>query len=115
MTLNYTYLANLAEQIPEIPPDSIVSRTIYSDDQVKAILFGFAAGQELSEHTSAQMAVLHFIQGEADLTLGDHSMSAQVGTWVHMPPRLPHSVYARTQVLMLLLMFKTSSSTEKQE
>jgi quercetin dioxygenase-like cupin family protein len=114
MTLNYTYLANLAEQIPEIPPDSIVSRTIYSDDQVKAILFGFAAGQELSEHTSAQTAILHFIQGEADLTLGEQSMSAQVGTWVHMPPRLPHSVYAKTPVLMLLLMFKSTSSAEKQ-
>lgn len=115
MTLNYTYFANLDTQIPEIPPDSIVSRTIYSDDQVKAILFGFAAGQELSEHTSAQTAVLHFIQGEANLTLGEQSMSAQVGTWVHMPPRLPHSVYAKTPVLMLLLMFKSTSSAEKQE
>lgn len=115
MALNYTYFANLDTQIPEIPPDSIVSRTIYSDDHVKAILFGFAAGQELSEHTSAQTAVLHFIEGEADLTLGDHSMSAQVGTWVHMPPRLPHSVYAKTPVLMLLLMFKSTPSAEKQE
>jgi len=115
MTLNYTYLANLAEQIPEIPADSIISRTIYSDDQVKAILFGFAAGQELSEHTSAQTAILHFLQGEADLTLGEQPLSAQVGTWVHMPPRLPHSVYAKTPVLMLLLMFKSTPSAEKQE
>lgn len=106
MTLDFTYFANLAAQIPEIPADSIVSRTIYSDNQMKAILFGFAAGQELSEHTSAQTAILHFVEGEADLTLGDQSTSAQAGTWVHMPPRLPHSVYAKTQVLMLLLMFK---------
>ncbi len=113
MTLDFTYFANLAAQIPEIPADSIVSRTIYSDDQMKAILFGFAVGQELSEHTSAQTAILHFVEGEADLTLGDQSMSAQVGTWVHMQPHLPHSVYAKTQVLMLLLMFKPGSSPEK--
>jgi quercetin dioxygenase-like cupin family protein len=109
MSFNYTYLANLVEQIPEIPPDSIVSRTFYSDEQIKAILFGFAAGQELSEHTSAQIAILHFVQGEADLTLGDQMMTAQAGTWVHMPPHLPHSIVAKTPVVMLLLLLKKST------
>lgn len=106
MNLDYTYIANLVEQIKDIPPDSIVSRTFYSDEQMKAILFGFAPGQELSEHTSSQTALIHIIQGEADLTLGSDSRPAQAGTWVHMPPRLPHSVVAKTPVLMLLLMFK---------
>jgi quercetin dioxygenase-like cupin family protein len=106
MSLDYTYIASLVEQVKDIPPDSIVSRTFYSDEQMKAILFGFAAGQELSEHTSSQTAIIYIIQGEADLTLGDDSRPAQAGTWVHMPPRLPHSVIAKTPVLMLLLMFK---------
>jgi quercetin dioxygenase-like cupin family protein len=106
--LNYTYLANLLEQIPEIPADSIISRTFYNDAQVKAILFSFAAGQELSEHTSTQTAILHFIQGEADLTLGSEKMAARAGTWVHMPPQLPHSIVAKTPVLMVLLMIKPS-------
>jgi hypothetical protein len=51
MSLDYSYIASLIEQVKDIPPDSIVSRTFYSDEQMKAILFGFAAGQELSEHT----------------------------------------------------------------
>ena len=106
MNLDYTYIANLLEQVPDIPADSIVSRTVYSDDQLKTILFAFAPGQELSEHTSAQTAILHFVQGEADLTLGADTMTAQAGTWVHMPPHLPHSITAKTTVLMLLLMFK---------
>lgn len=106
MNLDYTYIANLAEQIKEIPPDSIVSRTFYSDERMKGILFGFAAGQELSEHTSSQTALIHILEGEADLTLGNDSQPAQAGTWVHMPPQLPHSVVAKTPVLMLLLMFK---------
>jgi hypothetical protein len=33
-------------------------------------------------------------------------MDASAGSWVHMPPRLPHSLYAKTPVIMLLLMFK---------
>lgn len=102
----YTHIANLIEQVPDIPADSIVSRTVYSDDRLKTILFGFAPGQELSEHTSAQTAILHFVQGEAELTLGEDTMTAQAGTWVHMPPHLPHSITAKTTVLMLLMMFK---------
>ena len=104
---SYTYLNNLLNQVPDIPPDSIISRTLYSDGQLKTILFAFAPGQELSEHTAAQMAILHFVEGEAYLTLGEDTMSAQAGTWVHMPPHLPHSIVAKTSVVMLLLMVKS--------
>ncbi len=103
----HTFIKNLVEQVPDIPADSIISRTVFSNEQLKAILFAFAAGQELSEHTSAQTAILHFLQGEADLTLGEETMTAQAGTWAHMPPHLPHSIYAKTPVYMLLLLVKT--------
>lgn len=98
----FTLIGDLLAQLPEIPPDSIVSRTFYSDDRAKAILFGFAAGQELSEHTAARPAILHFLQGEARLTLGSHATTAGPGTWVHMQPHLPHSIHAETAVVMVL-------------
>lgn len=107
MTADYTYVPDISDLVTEVPDDSIVSRTFYTDDQVKVILFGFAAGQELSEHTASQPAVLHFLQGEADLTLGDDEMEAQAGTWVHMPPNLAHSVVAKTPVVMLLLLMQS--------
>jgi quercetin dioxygenase-like cupin family protein len=106
MSQNYTYIPNLLTQKEDIPAGSILSQTIYGDAQLKAILFTFAEGQELSEHTSAQTAILHFLQGEAELTLGDDKLAAQAGTWVKMAPRLPHSIVAKTPVTMLLLMFK---------
>jgi quercetin dioxygenase-like cupin family protein len=53
--------------------------------------------------------MLYFVQGEAGLTLGDDSMAAQAGTWVHMPPQLPHSIVAKTPVVMFLLLLKTPS------
>lgn len=99
---SFTLIDDLMAQLPDVPPDSIVSRTFYSDDGVKAILFGFAAGQELSEHTAARPAILHFLQGQARLTLGDHATSIGPGAWVHMQPNLPHSVCAETMVVMLL-------------
>lgn len=97
---------DLLSQLPDIPPDSIVSRTFYSDPSLKAILFGFAAGQELSEHTAAKPAILHFLQGRARLTLGDQEMAVGPGAWVHMSPNLPHSIYAETAVVMLLYLLQ---------
>lgn len=100
----FEFIPNLVAELPDIPADSIVSRTLYTGDDLKVVLFGFAPGQELSEHTASQPATLVFMAGEADLTLGDDQRAAQAGTWVHMPPNLPHSVVAKTDVVMLLLL-----------
>ncbi|GAB4578070.1 MAG: cupin domain-containing protein [Anaerolineales bacterium] len=102
--MSYTYIPSLLSFLPEIPPDSILSRTFYNGDEMKAILFGFAAGQELSEHTAARPAILHFLSGEACLTLGEDEMETRPGTWVHLPAKLPHKVFAKTPVTMLLLL-----------
>ncbi|MCA9969298.1 MAG: cupin domain-containing protein [Anaerolineales bacterium] len=101
-----TFFPNLADLVADAPTDSIVSRQILKDERLHAILFQFAAGQELSEHTSAFPAVLHFLDGRARLTLGDAAQTAVAGTWVHMPARLPHSIVAETPVTMLLLMLR---------
>jgi quercetin dioxygenase-like cupin family protein len=105
MTADYTLIDNLPGLIGAIQPDSIISRTFHKDEHLKAILFGFDAGQELSEHTSSQAAIIQVIQGEAVVTLGDDRHELAAGAWIHMPPRLRHSVHARTPLVMLLLMF----------
>ncbi|HZD58517.1 MAG TPA: cupin domain-containing protein [Anaerolineales bacterium] len=107
----YTFIQDLAGQIPEIPDDSILSRTLYTEDQFKAVLFGFAPGQELSEHTSSQAALLYFVQGEANLTLGNDEMKAGAGTWVHMAPRLAHRILAETPLIMLLILLKPKADS----
>jgi quercetin dioxygenase-like cupin family protein len=106
MSSEATWIENLAALMPVISPDSIVSRTVFDGPGLKATLFGFAAGQELSEHTAAVPAVLHFLQGTARLTLGGKAASASPGTWVHLPARLPHTVAADEEVVMLLLLLR---------
>ena len=104
MSDNYTHIADLAKEV-EPPDDGILTRTLFNDDDVKAVIFGFGQGEELSEHTASMPAILHFIQGEATLTLGDETVEAQPGTWIHMAPNLKHSVKTkRPGVLMLLLL-----------
>jgi quercetin dioxygenase-like cupin family protein len=102
----YTYLPDLRSLVPDIPADSIVSRTIHKDERLNIILFAFAPDQTLSEHSTPLAATLYFVQGDAELTLGSDTLTAQTGTWVQMPPRLPHSIRAKTELLMLLTMIR---------
>jgi quercetin dioxygenase-like cupin family protein len=88
------------------PEKGILSRTLHNDDRFKVVLFGFAQGEELSEHTASMPAILHFLQGEAKLTLGDDSIEAKPGTWVHMTKGLRHSIQAKSPVIMLLMLLK---------
>lgn len=101
----YTYYPSLEAEAP-IPENGILSRTLYNDDHIKVVLFGFAPGQELSAHTAPMAASVCFVSGEARLTLGEDVQEVKAGAWVHMTPKLQHGILARTPVVMLLTMYK---------
>jgi quercetin dioxygenase-like cupin family protein len=102
----YTYMEQLASAVAEPTPDSIISRSILKNEATDVTLFAFAAGQELTEHTAARPAILHFLQGEAEISLGADTKRATAGTWVYMTPHLPHGIKAETAVTMLLILLK---------
>jgi len=101
----FAYFADLVTEV-EHPADGTLSRTLHQDDRLKVVLFGFSGGQELSEHTASTPAIMHFLSGEATVTLGDETVSAGAGTWVHMAPNLPHSIRTASPVTMLLLLLR---------
>lgn len=101
----YALFADVGQLI-EPPVDGTLSRTIFQDDQLKAVLFAFSAGQELSEHTASSAAIMHFLLGEASITLGSDRHHVEAGSWIQMPPQLPHSIRTKSPVVMLLLLLK---------
>jgi quercetin dioxygenase-like cupin family protein len=105
MDTNYLFTKSVLNEI-EIPKNGILSRTLFANEQVKVIVFGFDTGQELSKHTASSTAMLHILQGEATLTLGDHVMEVREGAWAQMAPRLEHAIFAKTPVIMLLYMLQ---------
>lgn len=109
MSPAYSFLKDLATEI-QAPAKGILSRTIFNSDRVKAVLFGFASGEELSEHTASMPAIMHFLQGESKVTLDGDAVDAGPGAWVHMPAGMRHSIQAKTPVVMLLLLFKQQTS-----
>jgi quercetin dioxygenase-like cupin family protein len=106
--LPFSVTQNLETEL-EIPKHGTLSRTIYQDEQIKAVLFALDAGLELSEHTASVQAIVQIIKGQASITLGNETLELQAGAWIHMEANLTHAIRA-TSPVMLLLMLKASSS-----
>jgi quercetin dioxygenase-like cupin family protein len=103
----FVFHPDLASLVGAVAPDSIVSRQVYGDAHVKVTLFGFAAGQELSEHTASRPAILQVVSGEGTFGLGDQLVEVGPGSFAHMAPHLPHTVKARSALVLMLVMLKT--------
>jgi quercetin dioxygenase-like cupin family protein len=85
-----------------VPEHGILSQTMSDRDDVRVVLFSFAQGEELSEHTAARPAVIEIVSGDADLVVAGEAFPGRPGTWVRMLPRTPHSIRAGTPLVLLL-------------
>jgi quercetin dioxygenase-like cupin family protein len=92
----------------EVPSAGTLSRTLYQDDAVRVVVFGFAEGEELSEHTASRPAVIQVVRGELELTLAGEAVAAREGAWIHMDAGLPHAVRARTAAVMVLTLLRSA-------
>jgi quercetin dioxygenase-like cupin family protein len=112
-TSTHAATRDLAAEI-QIPEKGILSHTLFNDDSVKLILFGFAPGQELTAHTAPMPATIQVLEGEASITLGQEVMEAERGCLIHMQPGLVHGIVAKSPLLMLLTLVKAGRVDGKQ-
>ena len=106
MLTTHTFFSDLAGEAPVLAR-GIQSQTLSDAGGVELVLFAFAAGERLSEHTSARSAIIHVLSGEADLTAGDDAWAATPGAWLRMAANTKHSVVARTPLVMALYLLPT--------
>lgn len=104
-----TFIA-LADQ-PPAPEGGVASRTLLHTPGGKSMVFSFDAGQELSEHTNPNHAILCGLTGSLTVTAGTETHQLNPGDTLHLPPKLPHAVQApaAASFLLQLLAPKTSS------
>lgn len=102
-------ILSLAEET-KFAPNGIVSRTLLRTTNSRVVLFGFAQGQELTEHTSTQHAVVQILSGECEFSLGGKPHQVKAGDLIYMPPNLPHALKATTQFSMLLTLSKPEAA-----
>jgi len=86
---------------------SVVSRTLIEKKTGTVTLFAFAAGQGLSEHTAPFDALVHLLDGEAEVTISGRPLRLQAGEIVVMPANEPHALRAPERFKMLLTMIRS--------
>jgi quercetin dioxygenase-like cupin family protein len=85
---------------------SVVSKTLLKKDVGNITLFSFDAGQGLSEHTSPYDAVVHILDGEAEISIGGKPVTVLSGQMLIMPANVPHALHAHQPFKMLLIMIR---------
>ena len=96
----------------QFAPNGIVSRTLLRTTNSRTVLFGFSEGQELTEHTTTQHAVVQILTGECEFTLGGEAHPLKAGDFLYMPPNLAHAVKATKEFSMLLTLTRPGEPSE---
>jgi quercetin dioxygenase-like cupin family protein len=86
---------------------SIVSRTLIEKKTGTVTLFAFDEGQGLSEHTAPFDALVHLIDGEAEIVISGNPFHLKAGEIILMPANEPHSLKALKKFKMILTMIRS--------
>lgn len=85
---------------------SVVSRQITKAEAGNVTLFAFDKDQELSEHAAPFDALVHLLDGEAEIKISGKPFHLKTGDAIIMPADEPHAVRALTRFKMLLTMIR---------
>jgi quercetin dioxygenase-like cupin family protein len=85
---------------------SVVSRQITKADAGNVTLFAFDQDQELSEHTAPFDALVHVLDGEAEVRISGKPFQLKAGDAIIMPANEPHALMAVSRFKMLLTMIR---------
>jgi len=96
---------NLADHV-DYADGSVVSKTLLKKNTGNITLFSFAAGQGLSEHTAPFDAVVHILDGRAEITIGGEPHEVKSGEMLIMPANVPHALHAADRLKMWLVMIR---------
>lgn len=85
---------------------AVVSRQITKAEAGNVTLFAFDKEQGLSEHTAPYDALVHILEGEAEVTLSGQPFQLKAGEAIIMPADEPHALKAIQKFKMLLTMIR---------
>ena len=86
---------------------AVVSRTLVNRPAATVTVFAFDEGQGLSEHTAPFDALVHVLEGHAEVVVAGAIHRLSTGEMLLMPARQPHALAARTRFKMLLTMIRS--------
>jgi len=95
------------KNLVEYQEGSVVSREIIRQKTGTVTLFAFDKGQGLSEHTAPFDALVHLLDGTAEITISGTAHRLKTGEMIIMPANEPHALKAVGRFTMLLVMIRS--------
>ncbi|HSR14696.1 MAG TPA: cupin domain-containing protein [Gemmatimonadales bacterium] len=89
-----------------VQPGAVVSRALVKKKAGTVTVFGFDAGEGLSEHTAPYEALVVLLDGEAEVTVEGAPHLLRAGQLITLPAGRPHALRAITAFTMLLIMIR---------
>ena len=87
--------------------NSVVSRQILRKPTGTVTVFAFDEGEGLSEHTAAYDAMVHVLEGEADISVLGRTFRVEGGEMILLPANQPHALKAVKRFKMILTMIRS--------
>ncbi len=101
----HTRAENLADLIG-YQDGAVVSMTLVKESSGSVTLFAFDEDQGLSEHSAPYDAMVHILDGEAEITVGGEARTLRNGGMQILPANIPHAVKAHQPFKMMLVMIR---------
>jgi quercetin dioxygenase-like cupin family protein len=92
---------------------AVVSRTLVKQSTGTVTVFAFDEGQGLSEHTAPFDALVHVLEGSAEIVIAGKTNQLSAGEMIVMPANQPHALTARTPFKMLLTMIRSRETMDR--
>ncbi len=84
----------------------VVSKQFIKNKGGNITFFAFDRGEGLSEHTAPFEAVVHIIEGKAEVSIDGIGYVVSEGELIIMPANIPHALQAIEPFKMCLIMLK---------
>lgn len=104
---------NLAQML-QFQDKAVVSRMLVKNTGGSVTLFAFDAGEGLSEHTAPFDALVHILDGAAEVTIAGTPFRLAAGDAIVLPAHRPHSLRAVLAFKMMLTMIRTPETPRAQ-
>jgi len=85
---------------------SVVSREVVARETGTVTAFAFDEGQGLSEHTAPFDALVHIVDGEAEVSIDGKPNRLAKDDMILLPAGIPHALRAIARFKMLLVMIR---------
>ncbi len=99
--MTHVAVSSLAAEVT-VQPKMVVSKVLYRGEELDVTMFGFDAGEGLTEHEAGKTAIVEVLSGHLRFSVDNEVYDAGPGFWLHMAPHTPHSLIADEATLMLL-------------